>query len=408
MEFGLIGEKLSHSYSVEIHKAFSNYNYILKPIFKEDLKDFILGKEYKGLNVTIPYKEEVIKYLDYVSPLALKIGAVNTIVNENGVLKGYNTDYYGFKYTCLMSEIDFSSKKVLILGSGGTSKTATAVIEDLGGQVLNVSRKGKINYDNVYNQTDTQIIVNTTPIGMYPFVDENIIDIDKFPKLEGVVDVIYNPCKTNLVLQAKERGIKYATGLKMLVGQGAKASEYFTGKTVSDEKINIACKNIEKQFTNLVLIGMPGCGKSTVGKILSKELNLEFIDIDTEIEKRHGLISEIFEKHGEPYFRKIESEIVKEFSLKVGAVISTGGGVVLNKVNMDNLMHNGKVYFINRELNLLAKDNRPLTNTYGVEKLYNDRINLYKKYNDLEVDNNGDIYNAVNLIKEDYLRWKYL
>ncbi len=404
MEYGLIGEKLSHSYSVEIHKAFSNYNYILKPIEKENLKDFILSKQYKGLNVTIPYKEEVIKYLDYVSPLALRIGAVNTIVNENGILKGYNTDYYGFKYTCLSSGIDFLSKKVLVLGSGGTSKTAKAVIEDLGGKIVLVSRKGEINYSNVYEELDAEIIVNTTPVGMYPYIEESIVDIDKFNNLYAVVDVIYNPNKTSIVLQAKKRGIKYATGLKMLVYQGAKASEFFTGKTISDDKINFACKIIEKKFANVVLIGMPGSGKTTIGKRLSQELNLEFVDIDAEIEKKYGKISEIFSEHGEECFRKIESEVVKEFSLKTGVVISTGGGVVLNSKNMDRLAHNGKIYFINRDLQKLAKDNRPLSNSLGLENIYNNRINLYKKYNDLMVDNNGNLTNAINLIKEDYLR----
>lgn len=385
MQYGCIGEKLSHSFSKIIHNEICDYTYELKEISKDSLDDFMKNKDFKAINVTIPYKQDVIPYLDEISEQARSIGAVNTIVNKNGRLYGFNTDFLGLKALTLFEGIDIKDKKVLILGSGGTSKTALAVADSMGAkEVYRLSRsggEGLITYDEAYKEhTDTEIIINTTPCGMYPNIGESAVDIEKFPNVEGVVDAVYNPLCSQLVVSAKEKGIKAIGGLYMLVAQAVFAAEYFTDSTIDKSEIERVYNKLLKEKQNLVLIGMPGCGKSTIGKAVAEILGKEFIDSDNEIVKKEGItIPEIFEFKGEKGFREIESRVIAELSLKQGAVIATGGGAILNKRNVDLLKGNGTVVFIDRPLEqLVTTDDRPLSsNRELLEKRYNERYDIY-------------------------------
>ena len=385
MQYGCIGEKLSHSFSKIIHNEICDYTYELKEIPKDSLDDFMKNKDFKAINVTIPYKQDVIPYLDEISEQARSIGAVNTIVNKNGRFYGFNTDFLGLKALTLFAGIDIKDKKVLILGSGGTSKTALAVADSMGAkEVYRLSRsggEGLITYDEAYKEhTDTEIIINTTPCGMYPNIGVSAVDIEKFPNVEGVVDAVYNPLCSQLVVSAKEKGIKAIGGLYMLVAQAVFAAEYFTDSTIDKSEIERVYNKLLKEKQNLVLIGMPGCGKSTIGKAVAEILGKEFIDSDNEIIKKEGItIPEIFEFKGEKGFREIESRVIAELSLKQGAVIATGGGAILNKRNVDLLKGNGTVVFIDRPLEqLVTTDDRPLSsNRELLEKRYNERYDIY-------------------------------
>lgn len=386
MKYGCIGEHLTHSFSKEIHNLFADYEYELKEIEPNLLESFFAEKNFCAVNVTIPYKQEVIKYLDCVDELAKKIGAVNTVVNKNGKLYGYNTDFFGLKALIEFNDICIDNKKVLILGSGGTSKTAFAVAEFLSAkQVFKVSRTAKegcITYDDALNfHNDADVIINTTPCGMFPESCGSPIDIAYFKHLDAVVDVVYNPLITDLVSNAKKKGIKACSGLYMLVAQAAFAVEHFLDVSIPLEKIQSAYNKILLKKQNIVLIGMPSCGKSTVGKKIAELLGRSFYDTDEIIEQREKLsIKTIFEQKGEDYFRKLESEVVTEISKLSGVVISTGGGVVLNENNVRWLKKNGKVFFIDRPLeNLITTSSRPLSsNRSDLEKLYKARYSIYK------------------------------
>ncbi len=409
MNYGCIGEKLSHSFSKEIHNKLFDYIYELKEIAPENLEKFLTDRDFYAINVTIPYKQSVIPYLDYVSKTAQKIGAVNTIVNKEGKLFGYNTDFSGLKSLILKSGIELKDKKVLILGSGGTSKTAFAVAESLGAkEILKVSRKERenfITYNELENHIDTQIIINTTPSGMYPNIYETPIDISGFNELEGVVDAVYNPLNTKLINTAKQKGIKAVGGLYMLVSQAASAAEKFLDTSVSQEKVDEVFCEIESQKQNIVLVGMAGCGKTTVGKALACELNRKFIDTDEEIVKKYGSITDIFKTHGEEYFREIESEVIKEVSALQGCVIATGGGAVLKRENTDRLKMNGKIYFLDRPLEkIVATSDRPLSSTReDLEKRFFERYDIYTDCCDAKIASNGTVEETLNSIRKDFL-----
>lgn len=398
MEYGCIGEKLKHSFSKEIHALLADYNYEIKEIPKGELKGFMLKKEFSAINVTIPYKREVIPFLDYISDTAREINAVNTIVNKGGKLYGYNTDFYGMTELINREGIEIADKKVLILGSGGTSSTAHAVVKALNAKsVYTVSRSGGnglITYEQAYeNHQNADIIINTTPVGMYPNPDACPIDLARFKGLSGVVDAVYNPLRTKLIIEAKKRGIKATGGLYMLVAQAARAVELFLDCEIPKEKISEVYGKIKAQKQNIVLIGMPSCGKSTIGKNLAEKLGLDFVDTD-EIIINHAKmpITEIFKRDGEQGFRKLESEVIAEISSYSGTVVSTGGGAILNPKNVENLRQNGKIYFIDREISwLTATGDRPLSsNKADLEKLYSARYLKYKAAADvsfLAVDN---------------------
>lgn len=408
MEYAIIGEKLGHSFSKEIYTKYFCMDYSVKELKPEEVDTFMTQKNFKGINVTIPYKQAVIPYLDEISDVAKKIGAVNVIVNDNGKLKGYNTDFLGLKSNIEQAGINLQGKNVLILGDGGTTKNAYAVAETLGAKsIQKVSREKKsdtITYEEAKKMPETQVIINTTPVGMYPKIDGNLIDLDDFPALEGIFDAVYNPLCTKLVTEAKKRGITACGGLYMLVSQAIFAVEKFMDKECPQEKAQGIFKDIYKSKENIVLIGMPGSGKTTVGKMLAEKLGREFIDTDDIIESENGDISAIFEKSGESGFRKIESDVIKRVSALQGKVIATGGGAVLKQENIDFLKLNGKVFFIDRPLEkLVATPDRPLSSDrQSLEKRYNERYSIYCDTCDKKINSSETAEGTADIILEDF------
>lgn len=404
MQFGLIGKSLSHSYSVDIHKSIADYNYKLCELSENEIPDFLKKRDFYGINVTIPYKEKVIPYLDEISDTAKEIGAVNTVVNRNGKLYGYNTDFNGMLSLINHAGISISGKKVLILGTGGTSKTANAVAKSLGAnQIIFVSRTqkaGSVTLDLAYScHFDAQIIINTTPSGMFPSCDDTPINVNSFTSLEGVIDAVYNPIRTNLVLNARKRGITAEGGLYMLASQAVYASSLFLG--TQEKNIDFAYKNVKNQKENIVLIGMPSCGKTTIGKILADTLKRDFFDSDEEfLTKRNMPIPDFFQKYGEKEFRKAEKNIISELSKKSGSIIATGGGAVLNSENVTRLKRNGKIVFLNRSPELLVPtSDRPLSSDRdAVNNLFQKRYPIYKSVCDIEISADGSIYDVLNVI----------
>jgi len=391
-KYGCIGKKLTHSFSKEIHARFYDYEYELIELSEEEVKPFLEKRDFEAVNVTIPYKETVISYLDFVSDVAKKIGAVNTIVNKDGKLYGYNTDYYGMKSLITKNGIDLKNKKVLILGTGGTSKTANALSKDLGAsKVITVSRSKKensITYKEaitLYN--DANVIINTTPSGMYPDCNSMPIDISVFFSLEGVIDAVYNPLNTNLVLEAQKRGIKSEGGLYMLVMQAAFAVEKFLDIKIPNETADKVFRSILASKENIVLTGMPGSGKTTIGKLLKID-GFEFVDTDIEIEKRCGCsIKDLIKDKGEIYFRELETQVIQDVSSQSCRIISTGGGAILKEENVNCLKRNGKLFFVDASLERLhVTDDRPLSDTYEkLKKLYDERYSIYKSTADVVV-----------------------
>lgn len=394
IRYGLLGKKLGHSFSKIIHEHIGDYTYEYFEKDEDELDDFFDKKDFKAINVTIPYKEDVIKYLDEVSDKAKKIGAVNTIVNNNGKLLGFNTDYEGFLYNLKKHEIKIKDKKVLILGKGATSKTVKVVLEDLGAkEVVRLSRRFRPYFKDVADYLDYEVIINTTPVGMYPKNDKRLpfINLDDFTQIEAFVDCIYNPFMTNLAIDSKIKKIKYTTGLDMLIAQGVRAAEFFLDEKIDDKIIDDIKKSVFKDEMNIALIGMPGSGKTSLGEILAKKLNRDFVDIDFEFIKRYGSIEDFFKKYGEDDFRVKESEILSEFGKKVGLVIACGGGIVKKNINYYYLKQNSLIVNIKRDLDKLAIDGRPLSKKNKIEDLYNQRKDLYEKFEDVSVENN-DIY----------------
>ena len=405
MKYAVIGEKLGHSFSKVIHEHFAPYKYDIVEVSPDDFDAFMTKRDFSGINVTIPYKQRVMEYLSYIDPMAQEIGAVNTVVNRDGVLYGYNTDFGGLKKLILRQGFDFTDQKVLILGSGGTSKTAFAVSKALGAaSVLRVSRKGELTYENVLSlHADADFIINTTPCGMFPKNDTAAISPDGFESLKGVVDVVYNPLETKLVRQAKEKGVDGCCGLYMLVSQAVLASEIFLDTSYDESVYEDTYRFVLSKKQNIVLTGMPGSGKSTIGKALSEKLGKEFVDTDELIIKNEKMpISEIFARHGESYFRFAETEAIKEASSKSGFVIATGGGAVLKKENVDYLRSNGKIFFLNRPIeDILPTDDRPLSSTRAdLQKRFDERYPIYQETADEEIFVDGKVENAVRRIEE--------
>lgn len=404
MTYGLIGEKLGHSYSKLIHEMLGHYEYNLFSLDKSSFDAFVSERKFDGLNVTIPYKKAVIPLCDEVSSLAQEIGSVNTLYFANGKLCGTNTDYQGFLYAASAAGISFSDKKVLILGNGGTSLTAHKAVRDSGArEILITSRRseeGCISYEDLNNHRDTQIIVNTTPVGTYPNNGDRLISLDDFPNCEGVIDVIYNPFATDLLLQAQELGIRHTNGLPMLVAQATAAAEYFLGENGFQDENTHIIEALKKDIENIVLIGMPGCGKSTLGKHLAKITGKTFVDMDLIIEERASMtIPEIFEKYGEKHFRDIESEVAAELGKERGQIIATGGGVILRPENMKALRQNGRILFIQRPLERLSRSGRPLSKDLDTLKaMYEQRLPLYNKYSQLTINAGGNINKNVSLM----------
>ena len=401
MRCGLLGKKLGHSYSPQIHSHLGEYSYELFEKTPEELGDFLLNGDFSGLNVTMPYKKDVIPYCTELTPRAALLGAVNTIVRrEDGKLIGHNTDYFGFQSMLKRSGLDVAGKKVLVLGSGGASATAVCVLRELKAKVIIVSRRGENNYENISIHSDASVIVNATPVGMYPHTGLSPVDLSIFPKLEGVLDIVYNPARTQLLLNAEKRGLITENGLWMLVAQAKESAEWFSGVKINDDAIPKIHGILRRQMENTILIGMPGCGKSTIGKQLAKHLSKQFVDADAEIVSRAGIsIPEIFDKYGEARFRKIETEVLGDLGKQSGLVIATGGGCVTRADNYDLLHQNGTIIWIQRNLHALPTDGRPLSHKDKMEAMYEIRKPLYASFSDYIIENNSELEEALsNLI----------
>lgn len=392
-KFGLIGGKLGHSYSPLIHSKFGDYTFELCETKAEDLESMLHNEAYGGFNVTIPYKKTVMEMCDELSDTAKAIGCVNTVIrDEEGRLHGYNTDYFGFKYMLEKTRIEVKDMKCLVLGSGGASLTARAVLKDLGAaEILVISRCGEHNYENISQHFDAEIIVNTTPVGMYPNNGRAPINLDDFKNCRGVVDVIYNPNKTKLVLDAMERSIPATGGLEMLVAQGKQASELFQNKEIEDEEIDSAIDEVRSETMNMILIGMPGAGKTLLGGEIADRMGRRFVDIDDMIVEHEGMsIPEIFDQKGENYFRRVETEMLEKACVQTGLVIATGGGVVKKKVNYNILKQNGIVIWIKRDLDKLETDGRPLSKSMPLAQMYEERKDAYSYWSDFYINNNEE------------------
>ena len=411
MQYGLIGEKLGHSFSAVIHAMLKSNPYDLVELSVDEIEAFFSKKDFCAINVTIPYKTTVIPYLSHISERAKAIGAVNTVVNRGGELWGYNTDFYGLCALVAHAGISLNNKKVAILGTGGTSKTVRAVAEFMGAdEILLVSRRsgeGVVTYAELYeNHTDIEVIFNTTPVGMYPNSEAAPVDVSAFPKLEGVIDAIYNPLCTQLVLDAKKRGIKAEGGLYMLVSQAVRASELFLDCIYEEGTTDSIYQTIFKQTENIVLSGMPASGKSTVGKLLAQEIGREFFDLDEEIVRVEGRsIPEIFSTEGEIYFRNLETQILCDvLANKKGIVLATGGGAILKDENIDLLHRNGKIYFIDCPLeDLMPTSDRPLASSReAICRRYEERYERYCQTADYHIDGKGSVEEVAARIRKDF------
>ncbi len=405
---GLLGKTLGHSFSPQIHSLLADYRYSLFEISEDELEGFVKSKNYHALNVTIPYKQSVIPHLDVISDEAQKIGAVNVIKRlPDGKLLGDNTDMYGFIYMIKSAGIDIKNKKVLILGSGGSSRTATVACTHLGASEIHiVSRKGELNYDNVYKtHPDAQIIVNTTPVGMYPENGISPIELSRFKRLCGVADIVYNPQKTALILEAEKFDIPRANGLSMLVAQAKRACEIFTDSTIPDSEIQRIKNIIAAQTSNIILVGMPGCGKTTIGVMLAKMTGRTLIDTDSLVVEMSGRsIPDIFELDGEEMFRQIEHRAIEKAGKMSGVIIATGGGVPTRSENYYPLHQNGKIFFITRDISELSRDGRPLSLSGDLSEMYKKRLPFYKIFSDFEVENTTPEDTArkiINMMTED-------
>ncbi len=403
MEYGLLGEKLGHSFSPQIHAALADYDYRLYPTPPEAVEDLFRRRAFKGLNVTIPYKQTVIPLCDEVDAGAAAIGAVNTVVNRDGKLTGYNTDIDGLVYLAKRTGVDMAGKKAVILGSGGTSRTARAAARALGAsEVAVISRHGEDNYENLSRHGDAQVLINTTPVGMFPHAGVSPVSLEAFPRLEGVLDVVYNPLRTALVMEAEKRGIPCSCGLPMLVAQAKRAAELFTGAAIPDHRLESVIAALTAQVQNVVLIGMPGCGKSAIGRTLARRLGKPFVDLDHLAADRAGKsIPEIFAQEGEDAFRSLESELVREAGAQTGCVLSTGGGVVTREENYPPLHQNGVIVHIRRDIRLLPTAGRPVSQSTDLHALWRRREPLYHAFADLTVDNDSTIEGAAAEIEKE-------
>lgn len=405
MRCGLLGRKLGHSYSPQIHGMLGTYDYDLIEVEPEDLESFLKNGDFHGLNVTIPYKKSVIPYLFDLCPVTDQIGAVNTILRlENGQLIGFNTDYTGFQSMVEQSGLTVSGKKVLVLGSGGASFAVVEALETMGAVPVVISRSGENNYENLHRHADASILVNATPVGMYPHVDDSPVDLDKLPNLEGVLDLIYNPARTKLLLDAEDRGLVAMNGLWMLVAQAKESAQIFTNQKIPQEKIGQIHRTLKGQMENIILIGMPGCGKTTVGKHLAQITKRQFVDADKEIEALAGKsIPEIFAQDGEDAFRTYETQVLADLGKQSGLIIATGGGCVTRQENYNHLHRNGTIFWLQRDISALPTDGRPLSASGKLEDMYRIRKPLYEAFSDYIVQNrtpiqaSGEILNIIGV-----------
>ena len=401
MQCGLLGRKLGHSYSPQIHAQLASYSYSLFEKEPEELEGFLKNGNFVGLNVTIPYKKDVIPFLDQLSPVARRLGAVNTIVRRReGSLVGHNTDYFGFRYLVQQSGLDVSGKKVLVLGSGGASNTAVAALQELGARVVIISRSGENNYGNLHLHANASVIVNTTPVGMYPNTGVSPIDLGCFPQLEGVLDVVYNPARTQILLDAENRGLVAMNGLWMLVAQAQESAEWFSGETIPDSRITEIHAALRAQMENIILVGMPGCGKTTIGRLLARETGKQFVDADEALEARVGRkITDIIPTDGEAAFRSLETETLAELGKQSGFVIATGGGCVTQERTYPLLHQNGTILWLTRALDKLPTEGRPLSQTGKLQQMLATRQPMYRRFADAVIENDGTVEETLAQIR---------
>lgn len=400
---GLLGRTLGHSYSPAIHRQLAGYSYELFAVEPEDLAAFLTSDRFDGLNVTIPYKKAVIPYLSALSDTARTIGAVNTIVRRpDGTLWGDNTDAYGFAMLVRSSGTNVAGKKALVFGSGGASATAQYVLKTLGArEVVVVSRSGENNYENLDRHADAEIAVNATPVGMYPDAGASPVDLGRLPKLEAALDVVYNPARTAFLLQAEKRGLRTENGLLMLVAQAKRSCEAFTGTQLDDARIAQIAAALEKTMQNIILIGMPGCGKTAVGQLLAERLGRKFVDADDVLAQSAGMpIPEIFRLEGEDGFRRRETDTLRRLGMQSGLVIATGGGCVTREENYDLLHQNGTIVRLTRSLDKLPLSGRPVSQALGTEEIYRRRKPLYERFADVTADNDGPVEETVRGLLE--------
>ena len=403
MRCGLLGKTLGHSYSPQIHAQLGDYRYELFEKRPEELETFLRQGDFDGLNVTIPYKKAVLPYCALLSDTVKAIGSANTLVRQkDGTLFADNTDAFGF--SCILDEcgVNVAGKKALVFGSGGASVTAQYVLKTRGARtVLVISRSGEHNYENLAENADAEILVNTTPLGMYPNNGASPVDLAQFPRCEAVLDVVYNPARTALLLQAEVLGIPHAGGLLMLVAQAKRASELFTGSAIADARIGEIYRTLAVQMQNIVLVGMPGCGKSSIGTLLAEKLDRPFLDADAEIEQAAGMpIPEFFKLYGEAAFRDLESRVLSSLGKRSGAVIATGGGAVLREENYAALHQNSTIVWLTRDLARLPIDGRPVSQATSLDALFAARKARYERFADHIIDNNGAPDETVRAILE--------
>ena len=401
--YGLLGKTLSHSLSPQIHAFFGDYAYELLEKSEDELTAFFADPPVAAMNVTIPYKKAVIPFCTELDDVAKRIGSVNTVRFDGDAVRGYNTDYDGFLYLLRRAGISVAGKKVLVLGSGGASATVCCVLKDQGAkQVVVISRSGADNYGNLEQHRDAQVIINTTPVGMYPDTAAAPLSLEQFPNCEAVADIVYNPLRTRLLQDAEKRGMKTANGLSMLVAQAHRAAEIFLDRSLDRGLIDSGLRQLEQQFRNIVLVGMPGCGKSTLARLLAKALGKEAVDTDAFVEKKAGkTIPELFAEQGEAAFRRLEMQAVQELGKSGGQVIATGGGAILIEENRDALRQNAVVVFLERELQMLATNGRPLSKSReAIEELYKQRLPLYREVADVTARVEGTPEDTLRRIRE--------
>ena len=405
MEYGLIGERLGHSYSPQIHRVFGDYDYQLYPMTGEQLRETLKRRDFKGLNITIPYKKDVLPFCDVISDTVREVGSANTLYFRDGKLCAENTDMPGMLFMLDRAGIALTDKKVVILGSGGTSLTAQAACRATqAASCTVVSRSGPVTYEELYaRHTDAEIIINATPVGMYPNNLVSPIDISRFPRLRGVADVIYNPAKTALLLDAEEAGVPHIDGLWMLVAQAWHAAKLFLNADIPEGKIAEAYGDVRRECLNLVLVGMPGSGKSTLGKMAASALGKRFVDLDAEISRRWGPIPDIFRNQGEQAFRDMESQIAAEYCKESGCVLAAGGGAILRKENVRALRQNAVVVWVRRDISRLSTEGRPLsTGIEALKRMEETRTPLYRACADYTIENNSTPEEALKQLLEGF------